>query len=159
MSKQRVTPKKATRTPPWRPVFLDLLRRMGNVSLAAKTVGHSRNAVYRARAKSETFARQWDDAIEEACDVLEAEARRRAFSGVDEPVFHKGEVVGHVRKYSDTLLIFLLKGYRPERFRDGYRPGDGEGDWQEPVWVLKPFSPAQRLLEPGPPPEPPDILT
>lgn len=52
---------------------------------------------------------------------LEAEARRRAMDGVDEPVYHKGEVVGHVRKYSDTLLIFLLKAHRPHKYRDNYK--------------------------------------
>jgi hypothetical protein len=34
------------------------------------------------------------------------------------PVFQNGEQVGVIREYSDTLLIFLLKGHRPERFKD-----------------------------------------
>ena len=58
---------------------------------------------------SETFRKQWDDAIEDATDALELEARRRAFSGVEDPVYYKGQVVGGVRKYSDVLLIFLLE--------------------------------------------------
>ena len=37
--------------------------------------------------------------------------------GVEQPVFYKGEVCGLVRKYSDVLLIFLLKGLRPEVYR------------------------------------------
>lgn len=41
--------------------------------------------------------------MEEAADVLEAEARRRATVGG-----------------SDVLLIFLLKGARPEKYRDRY---------------------------------------
>ena len=52
--------------------------------------------------------------------MLEAEARRRAAIGVDEPVFYKGKVVGHIRKYSDNLLMFLLKAHWPEKFRDNY---------------------------------------
>ena len=32
---------------------------------------------------------------------------------------------GVVRKYSDTLLIFLLKGQRPEKYRD--RPSHAVG--------------------------------
>ena len=51
-------------------------------------------------------------------DELEAEARRRAVQGVRQPVFHQGKVVGHIRKYSDLLLIFLLKHRRPEIFAD-----------------------------------------
>ena len=45
---------------------------------------------------------------------LEDEARRRAVDGVDEPVFQQGKQVGTIRKHSDTLLIFLLKGIRPQ---------------------------------------------
>ena len=70
-----------------------------------------------------------DHAREGAADTLEAEARRRAIEGVEEPVFHKGEQVGTLRKYSDVLLIFLLKGARPERYRDNYqRAGTGPPD-------------------------------
>ena len=29
-----------------------------------------------------------------------------------------GEVVTKVRKYSDTLLIFLLKAHRPKKYRE-----------------------------------------
>ena len=31
---------------------------------------------------------------------------------------YQGSQVGTVRRYSDTLLIFLLKGRRPEKFKD-----------------------------------------
>ena len=56
--------------------------------------------------------------MEEARELLEAEARRRAAMGVEEPVFYKGQVVGHIRKYSDNLLMFLLKAHWPEKFRE-----------------------------------------
>ena len=46
------------------------------------------------------------------------EARRRAVTGIDKPVFFKGEVVGSITKYSDSLLMFLLKAHRPQKFRD-----------------------------------------
>jgi hypothetical protein len=42
--------------------------------------------------------------------MLEAEARRRAVQGWDEPVFHQGRKVGTIRKYSDRMLEILLKG-------------------------------------------------
>ena len=51
-------------------------------------------------------------------EALEDEATRRAAEGVDEPVFHQGAQVGTIRKYSDTLAIFLLKGAMPEKYRD-----------------------------------------
>ena len=56
--------------------------------------------------------------IDIGADALEDEAVRRAVDGVDEQVFYQGKACGVVRKYSDTLLIFLLKGRRPERYRD-----------------------------------------
>ena len=37
---------------------------------------------------------------------------------MEEPVYYQGEVVGQVQRYSDTLLMFLLKGRRPEKFKD-----------------------------------------
>ena len=52
---------------------------------------------------------------------LEDEARRRALQGVEKPVFREGRQVGTVTEYSDTLLIFLLKARRPEKFRDRAR--------------------------------------
>ena len=67
------------------------------------------------------FAAAWDDAIEDGTDLLEDEVLRRAKDGVDEPRFYEGEVCGHVRKYSDTLAIFLLKARRPEKYSDKVR--------------------------------------
>ena len=39
---------------------------------------------------------------------------------MDEPRFYEGEVCGYVRKYSDTLLIFLLKARRPAKYQDHF---------------------------------------
>ena len=71
------------------------------------------------RQRSKRFAAQWDDALEEATDLLEAEAWRRAFTGIDKPMFFKGEVVASIKKYSGPLLMFLLEAHRPQKFRDG----------------------------------------
>ena len=102
----------------WKQLFLDTLRGTGNVRLSARNANVTRQVVYRARDRSAKFRADWDEALEEARELLEAEARRRAAIGVDEPVFYKGEVVGHIRKYSDTLLMFLLKAHWPEKFRE-----------------------------------------
>ena len=63
----------------------------------------------------------WADALEEAADRLEMEAFRRAVEGIGEDRFFKGDVVGRVTRYSDRLLMFLLKARRPDRF-DGTQP-------------------------------------
>lgn len=98
--------------------FLELLAGNGNVSVSAEACNLNRRELYRRRDDDAEFAEAWDAAMEEATDHLEAEARRRALEGWDEPVFWKGIESGVVRRYSDTLLIFLLKGSRPEKFRD-----------------------------------------
>jgi hypothetical protein len=53
-----------------------------------------------------------------ARETVEAEVRRRAVDGWDDPVFFKGIKVGTIRRYSDTLAQFYLKGLDPERFGD-----------------------------------------
>ena len=103
---------------PWKPLFLDTLRGTGNVRLSASNADVARQVAYRARDSSPTFRADWDEALEEARELLEAEARRRAAIGVDEPVYYKGKVVGQIRKYSDNLLMFLLKAHWPEKFRE-----------------------------------------
>lgn len=80
----------------------------------------TRNGVYALRLRDAEFRRRWREAVNKSVDVLEEEARRRAVIGVEEPVFHRGEICGHVQKYSDTLLIFLLKGMRPKKYRDNW---------------------------------------
>lgn len=49
-------------------------------------------------------------------DTLEDAAFERAVHGVDEPVFYKDEKIADVKKFSDTLTIFLLKGNKPEKY-------------------------------------------
>jgi hypothetical protein len=107
-------------TRPWHSTFLDALSSSGNVTAAARRAGVDRGTAYRSRAAAAEFRAAWDEALEVALDALEAEARRRALEGWEEPVFYQGKVCGHIRKYSDALIMFLLKAYRPE-FRDNYR--------------------------------------
>jgi len=63
----------------------------------------------------------WEESLEMFADRLEAEMARRAIDGSDKPVFYKGEIVGHITEFSDTLAITLAKAVRPERFRDNVK--------------------------------------
>lgn len=103
-----------------RAAFLEAFELIGNVSDAAAAAGISRTTHYEWLNTDAAYAAAFADAREGAADRLEREAVRRARDGVAEPVFHKGEVVGHVQRYSDTLLIFLLKGLRPEKYRERF---------------------------------------
>jgi len=97
-----------------REAFLRHLRATGNVSSAAEAVGLARSGVYALRQADAGFRAAWDDAVEAALDDLEAELRRRAMEGTERPVFHKGETVGTIRNYSDSLAMFLLRSRRPQ---------------------------------------------
>jgi hypothetical protein len=98
--------------------FLKLLEETGNVSEAAKQARLGRTYLYKHRRLDPRFAVKWDRAMEIGADALESEARRRAVDGIEEPVFYKGAQCGTARKYSDILLIFLLKGLKPDKYAD-----------------------------------------
>lgn len=99
--------------------FLAALSANGaNVTKAAATTGISRVEWYRTRREEPDFAKAWEEALEHGTDALEDEAVRRGTEGTLRPVFHQGVECGQVREYSDTLLIFMLKARRPEKFKD-----------------------------------------
>lgn len=105
----------------WRDIFIDALSTSGVVSTACKVAGIHHSTAYDERRRNEAFAASWDTALVGAVEGMEQEAWRRAVQGNDEPVFQRGEQIGMVRKYSDTLLIFLLKANKPEKYRDNYK--------------------------------------
>lgn len=110
----KLTPKRIRKAP----MFLKELRENGGfVGKACEAVGISKQSVHNWRDSDPKFAADWDRAVELATEDLEKEVRRRAFHGVDEPVFYQGEQCGVIRKYSDSLLMFAIKARKPE-YRD-----------------------------------------
>lgn len=104
------TPKKAA--------FLAAFAETGNLSVSAAAAKVHRSMHYAWLAKDPDYREAFEQARETAADRLEQEARRRAIEGTERPVYQGGKLVGTVREYSDTLLIFLLKGVRPDVYRD-----------------------------------------
>jgi hypothetical protein len=116
-----------------RRLFLRAFAVRGVVTEGLRAAGVSRSAVEHWRETSEWFEELYLTAIEEAADRIEAEAFRRAVDGYDEPVIYQGmmttvldEASGEpraltVRKYSDALLQTLLRGARPEKYRESHR--------------------------------------
>ncbi len=90
----------------------------GNITEACRQAQVPRRTHYEWVDADPEYASAVDQAASSGVEALEDEARRRGMLGVEEPVFHNGERVDVIRKYSDTLLIFLLKGAKPEKYRD-----------------------------------------
>lgn len=89
------------RTDRARAAFLSTLSKTCNVSEAARKANISRRAAYDWRDDDAEFAREWDEAEQEAADKLEKVAWDRATAGL-----------------SDRMLELLLKAHRPEKFKD-----------------------------------------
>ena len=113
----RGTSKAAARRPAKKTLFLRTLTETVNVTLSCRKAGIPRRTAYDWREADAAFARRWDETLEEGIDLLEAEVHRRAFEGVERPVYYKGEQVGTWRHYSDALATFLLRAHRPEKYR------------------------------------------
>ena len=102
-------PKRKNATPPvserlaWVAPFLAALRDSGNVRASCEAAKISYQTVYKHKAASADFRERWDVAMDEAIDVLEFVARKRGIA------------------ISDTLLIFLLKAHRPQKYSDRLR--------------------------------------
>lgn len=65
-------------------------------------------------ADDEEFRADYNHARGRDFEEIRAEIRRRAIDGVDEPVYHRGAIVGHVTKYSDRMLELMAKAQVPE---------------------------------------------
>ena len=103
---------------PKKRAFLAALAHTGNITEAADITHISRSAHYQWLEADPVYAAAYKDAMEQAAQRLEAEARRRAVEGVEEPVFYQGKQCGAIRRYSDALLMFLLKGVMPDKYKE-----------------------------------------
>lgn len=100
------------------PAFLAAFAETGSVTLAARSANLSKDMHYRWLKTDPEYAGKFEVARMRAVQMLEDEALRRAREGWLEPVFYAGKVCGYVPRYSDSLLMFLLRGWRPDRYRD-----------------------------------------
>jgi hypothetical protein len=106
-------------TPQEKEKFLaKLMSSAGNVTKASQTIKIARNTAYEHKKADADFSQAWDNVIEACADAAEQELYRRSIKGYVEPVFYKGEMVSKIRKFSDRLLEFYLKGKRPEVYRE-----------------------------------------
>lgn len=92
-----------TIVPHWTTRFITALRMHGIIARAAAEAGIHRDTAYFERSRNPEFAKEWQEALDRGVDMLEDVAKERAFNG------------------SDTLLIFLLKAHRAEKYRETTR--------------------------------------
>lgn len=131
-------------TPQKKGKFTAELRRSGNISEAARLIGFSRRRAYQIRGEDAEFAEEWDHALQGYAEqVLEVEADRRAVEGVHWKTYYDkdGNEIGEERRYSDTLLIFRLKGLKPKMYKERLEVG---GDQENPIQIAQRMEPEQR---------------
>lgn len=129
----------------WKSIFLLNLAKVPVVTHACTAAGVSRVLAYNYRREDKAFEAAWNDAIEDGIDNAEAEAYRRGVTGFSEPLTHQGQISYEtekyldeegderfrfatdpegnkipitIRKHSDTLLQFFLKGRRRAVYGD-----------------------------------------
>lgn len=106
--------------------FLAAFSEMGVLKTASMIAGTSVGTHKKWVLENEDYAEAFELAKQQACETLEAEARRRAVAGVKRYRFYKGKpIIDPVSKqpyydleYSDTLLILLMKANMPEKYKD-----------------------------------------
>ncbi len=97
--------------------FLAAYSTVMTVRHAASIAGISRTTHYEWLKTDPEYAKAFEQAKLDACDMLEKEALRRAVAGVEEVTYDKeGKVVSTKKRYSDTLLIVLMKANMPDKY-------------------------------------------
>lgn len=146
--------------------FLAVLAETASVRHACRGAGIGWTAAYAWKKDDAEFAAEWEAAIDEGVASLEDEVARRAFKGVDKPVFHQGERCGEwqkdgkrvdpdtegaefvpyvIKEFSDLLSIFLLKAHRPERYRERFEHTGAGGGPIQTEDLTNPLETARRL--------------
>ena len=103
---------------PKKRAFISAYAECGTITRAAEIANIERCTHYAWMKDDPDYVKACEAAYEQAGERLEEEARRRAVDGVEKPVFYQGKKCGVVNEYSDTLLIFLLKGAKPEKYKE-----------------------------------------
>lgn len=98
--------------------YLMYLSVLGNRTRAAQATGVCQATVFLWRREDDNFRRQFMVALDIASELHEDELFRRASEGVLEPVFQGGQMIGSIRKFDTTALIFALKGAMPDKYAD-----------------------------------------
>lgn len=121
--------------------FLAAFVETASVTHACKILGINRATHYAWLEEDAEHKENFAKSLNMAADHLEDECLRRGYRGTVRPVMYRGEVCYQdvsekdaetgqmtvkrkplvIRDYSDNLAMFMLKGMRPEKYRDNYK--------------------------------------
>lgn len=129
--------------------FLAAYRRTCNITRAAAAAGIGSRQHYRWLERYPKYKAAFERAQVVAGDYLESVAVKRATRGWEEPVFYQGMECGRVRRFDGGLLQFLLRGAKPEKYKQSAElTGPGGGPIQAKLEVEfvgpKPEDPAKK---------------
>lgn len=136
-------------------LFIEALADSACVQTAAAAVQMSVQSAYALRRApgGEAFAAAWTAALQQGALKLADVAFERALMGTREPVFDRaGIAIGCKTRYSERLMMFLLRAHLPERYAHAHRTE--RPDSAPSVAATSPLAAALARLEPALPPEP-----
>ena len=106
--------------------FISAYAACASVSQAARAAGVDHKRHYEWMS-DEAYRHAFDAVTDQAAQAVEDEAVRRAVEGVKRPMYYRGKQVRTAGRrgrtvyeveYSDTLLLALLKRFRPALYRE-----------------------------------------
>lgn len=99
--------------------FFENYVKVGTITGAARRAGIDPAYHYKWLETDPDYPARFKLTHLQASEALVEEGRRRALEGVEEPTgWYRGEPGGFVKRYSDSLLIFLIKGAFPDIYKD-----------------------------------------
>ena len=101
--------------------FLEAYARCGVITEAAEIANIAREQHYSWLRDDPQYKADFEHAQQRAADSLESELFRRVREGVEEQVEDFDGKTKVTRRFSDTLLIFAMKGQKPEKYRDQWK--------------------------------------
>lgn len=132
-------PRRAATTRAKKAAYLRNYATTGRIMESAYKAGVDPSSVKRWRGEDDGFVEAEGAAHDVFVEWLESVAIKRATEGVAKPVFQGGQQVGTTQEFSDVLLIFLMKGERPGKYRDQAKielTGPGGGPLRHTVSAL-----------------------
>ena len=106
-----------------RALFIEQLKKLPNVTLAAKAAGMSTRSAYDNKKQHPGFSNDWDEALAQSVAALHEAVWNRSINGVPSYVVSQGRVVMDPAdpskplieyKSQDHIALSLLKAHMPE---------------------------------------------